>query len=262
VALLFAVRSMLPTPVAPCSGRYQTAMSFALERAGRLLSVADLQGSLGGKDLGLVQHVTLARVPDAPAPVAMVVTLPKAAAPGPGKTREGAVAFPWEPRALQDTTAACLSYAVLLPTSFEAGVGGALPGILFADRSEHGDARSLTRLAWRSSGEGGVDQVTATGHDRRILPLERQGFALSRGQWMKVDQEVVLNAPGQRDGAMRLWIAGAPVLERTDIAYRSSADVTISGVATSVFYGNEENMARAPRETTIMLSPFEIRWQP
>jgi hypothetical protein len=262
-ALLFAVRSMLPSPIAPCSARYQTAMSFALERGGQLLSVADLQGSLAGKDLGLAQHVALVRAPDAPVPVAMVVNLPKSAAPGPGKAQpEGAVTFPWEPRALQNTTAACLSYHVLLPASFEAGGGGALPGILLADRSEHRDARSLTRLAWRSSGEGGVDQVAVTAHDRRIFALERQGFPLSRGQWMQVDQEVVLNAPGRRDGALRLWIAGALVLERSDLEYRSSADVTISGVAANLFYGNEENVARAPRETTVMFSPFEIRWQP
>jgi hypothetical protein len=263
VALLFVVRSMLPSPIAPCSGRYQTTMSLALERGGELLSVADLQGSLAGKDLGLAQHVALTRVPDAPAPVAMVVNLPKSGAPGPGKAQpEGAVTFPWEPRALQNTAAACLSYHLLLPASFEAGAGGVLPGILLADRSERSDAGSATRLAWRSSGAGGADQVGVGAHDKRIVALEREGFPLARGHWMKVDQEVVLNTLGRHDGALRVWLEGALVLERADLEYRSSADVTISGVAARLFYGNEENVARPPRETTVMFSPFEIRWQP
>ena len=135
--------------------------------------------------------------------------------------------------------------------------------ILLADHAEQGEGTLLsTRLAWRQSGEGGADQVVVSAHERRVLALEAQGFALPRGQWMKVDQEVVLNAPGRRDGTLRLWIDGALVLEQTDLEYRSSENVTISGAAANLFYGNERQIAPAPRDTTVMFSPFELRWQP
>jgi len=260
-AVVFAVRTLLPSPATPCAERYNTAMTFALERGGAVLTAADLQTRLGGRDVGLSRNVEIARLQDGPVPVGMAVTLPKEPVAGPDTAAvDGGLSFPWEPRALQSQRAVCLSYQVMLPANFDASVGGLLPGIRGADRSGGADDGFVARPAWRASGEGGADQAVRAGSERRSLRLEAHGFALSRGRWARLDQEVVLNAPNRRDGIYRIWVDGVLVLDRTDLELRATPGITISGVAASVFYGGEDAIARAPRDTKIWLSPFEVRW--
>jgi hypothetical protein len=225
-----------------------------------VLTAADLQGGLGGRDFGLSRNVDITRVKDGGVPIAMVVNLPKGTASAPAATLSDAgMSFPWEPRALQGISAACLSYQAMLPVNFDPSVGGALPGIRGSDREQ--TDTFVARPSWRASGEGGADAILATGSERHTYGLEPAGYALPRGQWMRVDEEVVLNAPGRKDGTLRLWIDGALVLERFDMEYRTTPAITISGVAANVFYGSDSVVARAPRDTKIWLSPFEIRWQ-
>ncbi len=49
--------------------------AFNLERAGVPLTAADLQASLGGKDVGVMDNVTIGPMKDAPAPLAMAVVV-------------------------------------------------------------------------------------------------------------------------------------------------------------------------------------------
>jgi hypothetical protein len=51
------------------------------------------------------------------------------------------------------------------------------------------------------------------------------------------------------------------VIERSDMAYRTKADVGLTGVSADVFYGSEDSRDGAPRDTKVWLSPFEVRWQ-
>ncbi len=79
-ALVTAVKTvLLPASIAPCTERYHSMTGFALERAGVALTAADLQASLGGKDVGVIDNVTIGPVKDAPAPLAISVALVKAA---------------------------------------------------------------------------------------------------------------------------------------------------------------------------------------
>lgn len=258
-AVAFAVRSMLPSPTPPCSDRYHTAMNFALEQDGALLTPSVLQGRLGGRDVGLTHNVAIARLDKGPVPVAMAVDL-RPGAPG-SSTTEGGLRFPWEPRALQGKEAVCLSYQVMLPSDFEAGAGGALPGIRGVDRTDEARDAFLVRPAWRRDAKGGADQVV--GAEQRARSLESEGFSLPRGRWVRLEQEVVLNAPGRRNGVYRTWADGALVVDRTDLDLRPAPGgaVSVAGVAASVLYGNEAAPARIPRDTRIWLSPFEIRWR-
>ena len=52
--------------------------AFNLERAGVPLTAADLQASLGGKDVGVMDNVSIGPVKDAPAPLAMAVVVRQA----------------------------------------------------------------------------------------------------------------------------------------------------------------------------------------
>jgi len=260
-AVVFVVRSQLPSHATPCGERYHTAMTFGLERSGAVLTVAELQGTLGGRDVGLAHNVQIARLREGPVPVGMAISLPRerVTAPDTG-TADGGMSFSWEPRALQGQTGACLSYQLMLPATFDPSVGGALPGIRGTDRSGQAEGGFVARPAWRRNGEGGADQIVRAASEKRLLRLESHGFVLPRGRWAKLDQELVLNTPKRKDGVYRIWVDGALVLERTDLEV-SAAPMTVSGVAASVFYGSEDAVVRAPQDTKIWLSPLEVRWQ-
>jgi polysaccharide lyase-like protein len=263
-ALVTAVKTvLLPDPIAPCIERYHSMTGFALERAGATLTAADLQASLGGKDVGVIDNITIGPVKDAPAPLAISVVVGKAtASPQASAESKGGATFPWEPRVLQGKTSACLSYQVLLPANFDFQRGGALPGIGGADAGEQGD-KFLARLAWRPKAIGGATVRVTENGATRTLPAERTGFEFPRGKWVKLEQEVVLNTPKKSDGVLRVWVDGTLAIDRTDMTYRAKPDVTISGVSVDVFYGSgpDEVQPPAAKDAKVWLTPFEVRWQ-
>ena len=56
--MVAVVRSLVATPeLAPCAERYAARTQFALEQGGVLLTAADLQARLSGKDIGLGDNV-------------------------------------------------------------------------------------------------------------------------------------------------------------------------------------------------------------
>ncbi len=230
-ALAAAVRSVLmPDTTPPCSERYNAMTAFALERAGVVLTAADLQASLGGKDVGVIENVTIGPLKNAPAPVSMAVNLRKEAASSQGAgDAKGGATFPWEPRVLQGKASACLSYQVLFQNGFDFQRGGALPGIGGTEAGGQGD-NFLARLAWRPKAVGGATLRLTENGAARAFPVEREGFEFPRGKWVKLEQEVVLNTPKRSDGILRVWVNDTLAIERTDISYRAKPDVTISSV--------------------------------
>ena len=264
-AVLAAAWSVLmPTPVAPCSERYHAMTTFGLERGGGVLTAAELQASLGGKDVGVIDSVTIGPVKDGPAAFAMAVSLQKASVSQQGVATKfsGGTSFPWHPRALQGKASACLSYSVLLPADFEFHRGGVLPGIAGTDGTEGGNSFAV-QLAWRPKEGGGVTvRVTENGVSQ-AMPAERQAFEFARGHWMKVEQEVVLNTPKMQDGTLRVWVNGVLTVDRRDIAYRARPDVTVAGVAVDVFRagGPTDPQSAAHKDAKVRLTPFEVRWQ-
>ena len=77
---------------------------------------------------------------------------------------------------------------------------------------------------------------------------------------MSLEQEIVLNTPGVKNGALRLWADGALVLEKTGLVIHEKAQAQVSGVLAettlSVLAG-----ATLPKDQKILLSPPELRWQ-
>lgn len=262
-AVVAAARTILVSADAtPCSERYHSMTQFAVERGGAPLTAADLQASLNGRDIGVIENVAVAAVSNAPRPHAMSVLLRRPQAAPQGNAALGA-SFPWEPRVLQDKTSACLSFSVLLPADFDFHRGGALPGIVGGDKAERGGDGFLARLAWRPKGFGGATLRVSEKGVVRALPAERQGFELPRGKWVSLEQEVVLNAPGQGDGVLRVWADGKLVIDRADLVYRANASSGISGLAVDVFYGAspDDTQAATPKEARVWLTPLEVRWR-
>lgn len=259
-AVAAAVHSSLVSPTAaPCTERYHSMTGFPLERAGVMLTAADLQASLGGRDVGVIDNLAIGPVKDASAPLAMTVSLRNS--PVSADSRSGAT-FPWEPRVMQGKASVCLSYDVLFASDFDFQRGGVLPGIAGTAATEQGD-KFLVRFAWRPKGLGGITVRVTENGTTRAIPVEREGFALPPGKWVKLEQETVLNTPGKSDGVLRVWADGTLVLDRTDMTYRAKSDVTISGVSADVFYtsGPDNAPTAAPKDTKVHLTPFQVRWQ-
>jgi len=251
-AVLAAGRSMLTASVTPlCTERYLKMTAFGLERAGVLLTAAELQGMSGGRDVGVMENVSIIRK-DGAAPAAIEVRLPKSAS-----GREGGMDFPWEPRALSGKTAACLTYSVYFPADFDFGRGGRLPGFAsgLADATQ---PQAFTAVpAWGPAGRGAAVLHVPPGETTLIQAQADLTFA--KGRWVKVDQEIVLNTPKSTDGILRVWLDGELAIERKEMNYRATDKVTLAGVAAAVHYAGPS--AAGDKAAKIWLSPFEVRWQ-
>jgi hypothetical protein len=259
-AVVGVVRTWLaPTALRACSERYATSMAFPLERDGVVLTASDIQARTGGKDAGLLENLNVVRLKKGPAPIAMSVELPKgSAAPTSSVVPKGGISFPWQPRSLKDKSTVCLSYQMMLPSDFDFNLGGALPGLI--GQADQSTDRFLVRLAWHQGGTISVTNFTTLDGKKFKQVADGEGYTLPRGRWFQVDQEVVLNAPEQENGILRLWIDGALAIDKADFAYRVKPDLGVSGVAADVFYSGDDVSARAPADARVMLTPFEIRW--
>ena len=118
-----------------------------------------------------------------------------------GRAHNG-IDFRWNVAGAKAAKAACLSYSVWLPDKFDFGTGGNLPGI--AGGEPDTPSAFGTRLQWRVGGEAELAVAPSGASFQGIRP----NFALLPGRWTQVEQEVVLNTPGAKDGLARLWIDG------------------------------------------------------
>jgi hypothetical protein len=257
-ALIGLGRSILfPPTMAPCSDRTTNSTTFQLERDGAVLTAADILARTGNGGVGIVENVEVVRPKSGPVPAAMRVSLRGTAQGGP-ETRTGIV-FPWHPRSVQEKAAACLSYKVLGEIDFQAG--GTLPGLQGMDRSQDTRDGFAALLAWRPDGQPAVDLAVTTNGETQTIRYDTQGPALPRAQWLRIDQEVMLNSPGRNDGTLRVWVDGKLVVDRSNVSYRAKPAIGIAGAAVNVSYGTPEKAALALSDTRIWISPLEISWQ-
>ena len=259
-AVVGVVRTWIaPSGLRACSERYATSMVFPLEREGVVLTATDIQARAGGRDAGLLENLEVVRLKKGPAPIAMSVELPKgSAAPTSSVVPKGGISFPWQPRSLKDQSTACLSYQILLPSDFDFNLGGALPGLL--GQADQSNDRFLVRLAWHQGGSISATNFVTLDGKKFKQHADGDGATIPRGRWVQLDQEVVLNAPDQENGILRVWIDGALAIDRADFAYRVKSSVALAGVAADIYYSGEDISARSPADTKVMLTPFEIRW--
>ena len=84
-------------------------------------------------------------------------------------------------------------------------------------------------------------------------------YILPRGQWVSLEQEIVLNAPGAKDGALRVWADGALVVEKKGLAIREKPETRISGVLAEATLSTQTG-STAQKGQQLLLSPPELRW--
>jgi hypothetical protein len=262
-ALVAAGRSLLtPTTAQPCSERYANSMAFQLERDGNTMTTTDIQSRVGAHDDGLIENVDVVKPRDSRIPAALRVSLRNTQpASGGAPAGRGGMSFPWNPRAVQNQAAVCLSYNLFFHGDLDFYSGGTLPGIRGADHTQQSQDGFSANLGWRQEGHPGASLALTANGDTQRVRVDGDNHALTRGRWLKVDQEVILNAPGQDNGVLRIWLDGSLAIERTDVVYRTKPEVTIAGVAADVFYGRDDTATLAPVDTKIWVSPFEMSWK-
>src|ERR1700712_749468 len=115
--------------------------------------------------------------------------------------------------------AACLKYRVRFEPGFAFARGGKLPG-LFGGQAPRGCAAAdlsrgvSARLMWRAAGAGELYLYSPDRTARCGDSIGRDAWRFTPGEWVTVEQQVVLNTPGQRDGTIRIWIDGRPVVQQ------------------------------------------------
>lgn len=273
-AVAGVVRSWFNTVSAiPCDQRYRSVMTLAVQENGAPLTAADLQSRFGGRDVGLLENVEIAKAQDGPAPLALKVKLPKGSgAPEAGDTAVGGMSFPWEPRAVRAQNAVCLSYGVMLSSDFDMSQNGILPGLI--GRSDAQEDRFAVHVAWFNTKEHGIAHQIVTKPEATPgmnvstpqappaphFEFDVKTFEIPRGRWARISQELVLNKPDASDGILRIWVDGRLALERTDMRLRTDASVVVTGVSAATHILNQGLNGPAPGDSTVWYTPYELRW--
>ncbi|WP_111413804.1 polysaccharide lyase [Billgrantia lactosivorans] len=166
----------------------------------------------------------------------------------PGDKRGGA-GFYSDPPSLRGADRACLSYMVRFPADFDFVKGGKLPGLYGGEAPSGGDevdgkSGFSMRLMWREEGEGELYPYVVGFEGDSV---GRGSWRFPLGQWVTVEQEIILNDPNGEDGIVRLWIDSQPVLEQQEVVFRTTPELTIDGLMFSTFFGGNGKEWRTPR---------------
>ena len=266
-SLLAVLRNTLfEKTVTPCGERYAQGTRLSLDHGGEPLSPAELQGRLGNTDWGLLAGARVVKLKSGPAKHAIEIdlaTAPSAGPQGSGDHRVG-VGFTWKPNSMEQPTGACLAYSIYIPDSFAFGKGGRLPGLMggtpSSTENEVTPWQFSTRFTWDAKGDGNFfTQLPEVAAGRPMIG-GRRDFTLPRGRWVELEQEVVLNTPGKKNGQLRAWVDGTLAFQRNDIMFRRKPSVQLSGVLAETVAG-ELPAGTARGAAKIWMTPFELRWQ-
>jgi len=252
----------------PCAARYTTSAEFpSAAQVATDLTGKHMRELLGNKGWGLAEDVTVRAIEGAPAPKVLEIQIPKGSIDHKNPTAPmGGMGFRWRPDLPAGTTSACLSYALWLPPDFQFNKGGKLPGIFGGDgpaggKAVNGEAGFSARFMWRTGGKGEVYAYIPGKPDGRGLSIDRGAWVFPRGQWVRMEEEVVLNTPGTPNGTLRVWVDGALKLSHDDILIRNAGSLAIAGVMADIFYGGKTVEWAAPADTIVRLTPFRLAWR-
>lgn len=253
---------------APCSTRYSAGAMFpAPGDVSQGQTGQGLLKLLGNKGWGLSEDVTVRAIDGAPSPNVIEVRIPQGSIDHKNTAAPmGGMGFRWRPSLPAGTTAACLSYGLWLPPGFQFNKGGKLPGLFGGDgpaggKAVDGETGFSARFMWRTGGLGEVYAYIPGKPDGRGLSIDRGAWVFPRGQWMRLEEEVVLNTPGESNGELRVWVDGTLRLSHEDVIFRTSNSLTIAGVMADIFYGGKEPEWAAPADTIVRLTPFSLAWR-
>lgn len=255
---------LAPETYPACSERYSSAGMFALERPdGEPMSPAEVQSRLAGREWGVLHNIAVKPEKTPDGNVAMTVKF-EAGGTSNATTRRAAsgVGFNWEAGYLRNANSACLSYSVRVPDDFRFANGGTLPGLLGQSTltSTNATPPFSMRMRWLEGGKLGVQPVTPAAPFGHLIPLAPNWLRMPVDQWVSLEQEVVLNTPGEANGVLRIWVDGKLQLNLGGLTFRKDQNGFAGATADTHYSDRAMAWAPAPKPTEIKLSPMIVRW--
>ena len=170
-----------------------------------------------------------------------------------------------------------LRYDHRFPTGFNWVQGGKLPGLYGGTAPMGGEIAEGTngftsRLMWRQKGNGEVYLYAPYEENAELSKSQseeiskRWGINIGRGNWQfvadnnwhKIEQELKLNTPGQKDGQIGVWYDGKEVMKQNGIYIRATDDLKINGLVICSFFGGNDPTWASPVDTHVDLANFEL----
>lgn len=163
-----------------------------------------------------------------------------------------------------------LEYRVRFGPDFDWRKGGKLPGLAGGTVPTGGkfDPDGFTaRYMWRANGRLVVylywaGQASATKDKGRQYGIDLDcGVTLERGRDYRLRQRVTLNAPGQADGVLEVWVDDKPALKRTDLLFRDTPAKTwqIDRFLFSTFHGGNDPTWAPGHDCTVEFDDFVVK---
>jgi hypothetical protein len=155
----------------------------------------------------------------------------------------------------------CLAYDVGFEPGFDFAKGGKLPGLYGGDAPSGGADTSRgfsTRYMWRAGGAGEVYAYLPEKNGQYGESVSPGAWTFTPGQWHRLEQEVIVNQTGSRDGVLRVWVDGELVANRADILYRVNDDVLVAGLMFSTFFGGHDPSWASPRTQSAFFRNFQF----
>ena len=160
------------------------------------------------------------------------------------------------------------SYRFRFGPGFQFVQGGKLPG-LAGGTGNTGGARPNGRDGWSGrmmwSRNGRLlqyvyhpDQPGSFGESWAWANPQRQPVLAEPGQWYRVEQRVVMNTPGRRDGVMQAWLDGVLVLDRRNVRFREVESFGIDAFQVATFFGGSERDWAPVRDEVLYLDDVVI----
>lgn len=156
-----------------------------------------------------------------------------------------------------------LTYSLRFPEQFDFVRGGKLPGLYGGTRTSgrsipSGTDGFSTRFMWREEGAGEVYAYLPTSREVGTS-LGRGSWRFVPGRWHCLEQEVILNTPGELNGKIAVRVDSKRVYETSTLLFRTGASLKIEGIFFSTFFGGRD-ASWAPREDTYVdFAHFELR---
>lgn len=182
----------------------------------------------------------------------------------PSDTETGGAGFYATLPALGNAERACLQYKVRFPEGFDFVKGGKLPGLYGGQAPSGGDEVTgdgfSMRFMWRKNGQGELyEYVVNKDEDNDYGKSVGRGlWRFPTGEWVTVEQEIILNDPQRDNGIARVWVEGRPILEQRGIVYRRQSDVYADGLMFSTFFGGSGKGWRTPRDQHADFADFRV----
>lgn len=163
---------------------------------------------------------------------------------------------------MQPQKALRLSYYLRFSKDFNFVKGGKLPGLFggtVTDGREIPDGTNgfSTRYMWRKDGNGEIYAYLPTSSEHGTS-IGRGNWQFKPETWYHVEQEVILNQPGKKDGRIRVWIDGKQVLVQDKLTFRTKDKLKIEGIFFSTFFGGGTPAWATPKDVYVDFANFSV----